>query len=375
MKVRFFYAAASLLSLFIFFVLGEVLIRLFFPGIVNYPQSGKKIDPYAGNPYLLKSKQLIHSHYPNVEYIQSRANYSVTYKINSQGFRESEYSFQPVKRRMLIVGDSVTEGHGVEYWETFAFQLKKEFEKKNLEVLNMGIQGTSFLVHSVNLPRFFDLKPEIILICVNENDWIDDRIHEIQYKDLAVLERPSLFDKSYPSILFKFKLIQFVYYQYYKRIRKESEIEETIYANYKKNYSMIGGQKELDAFYKNRYLTEEKSVANFELTKAYISYIINECNKRNIKVFFTNLTYLTYSPGSSITTSKEFIKISNNLFQSYLNERKIPYFDLSDVVINFYKENSDRKFFIIDDEHPTKEAHSLFANRIQAWLNNILFKN
>ena len=68
MYVRFFYAAASLLSLFIFFVLGEVLIRLFFPGIVNYPQSGKKIDPYAGNPYLLKSKQLIHSHYPNVEY-------------------------------------------------------------------------------------------------------------------------------------------------------------------------------------------------------------------------------------------------------------------------------------------------------------------
>ena len=39
----------------------------------------------------------------------------------------------------------------------------------------MGIQGTSFKIHAVNLERFFKLKPDAILFCLNENDFTIDK--------------------------------------------------------------------------------------------------------------------------------------------------------------------------------------------------------
>jgi lysophospholipase L1-like esterase len=277
---------------------------------------------------------------------------------------------EPQKKRILVVGDSVVEGHGVEYSETFAYQLKKEFEKQNREVLNLGIQGSSFLVHSVNLPRFLYLKPEAIVICLNENDWIDDRIHEIDFKKLPILERPSYFDKSYSSFIFKFRLIQFAYFQYYKFFHSKTNVEKIIHSNFKKLPTLVSGQTELDTFSEKRLLPKEKAKSNFELSKEYINFIISECQKRNVKVFFVNLTYLAYSPGSAIRTNKEFIMDSNKLFESYIKEKNIPYLDASEVVQNFYKQNPDGTFFIVDDEHPTKQAHALFAEEIARWLDD-----
>lgn len=64
----------------------------------------------------------------------------------------------------------------------------------------------------------------------------------------------------------------------------------------------------------------------------------------------------------------EFIKISNQLLKTYFEEKKIPYLELEDVVKDFYKLNPREEFYIIDDDHPTKEAHALFGKRISSWL-------
>lgn len=106
MKIKIFYSFALFLLLFLIFLIGEVATRLFFKGIVEYPQNGQVIDPYKKNPYLIKSKQFIHSHYPNIEYTQARADFSVSYKTNSYGFRDNDFTFKPTKKRMLVVGNS-----------------------------------------------------------------------------------------------------------------------------------------------------------------------------------------------------------------------------------------------------------------------------
>ncbi|MBK6606617.1 MAG: SGNH/GDSL hydrolase family protein [Leptospiraceae bacterium] len=373
MKIKIFYSFALFLLLFLIFLIGEVATRLFFKGIVEYPQNGQVIDPYKKNPYLIKSKQFIHSHYPNIEYTQARADFSVSYKTNSYGFRDNDFTFKPTKKRMLVVGDSLVEGHGVEYKETFTYFLKKEFETQNLEVLNMGIQGTSFKIHAVNLERFFKLKPDAILFCLNENDWIDDRVHEMQYRQLPILENPSLFDKSYSSFLFNFKFVQFTYFQYYKFFHSKSKIEKVILSNLKKIPSLVKDQSELDLFSENRSLPKDKYAVNFDLSREYFNFILEECQKRNIKVFFTNVSYLAFSPNFEGAIDRDLTQFSNQKMEEYLKEKKIPYLDLKDVVDKYYKENPKGTFFIVGDGHPTKEAQRLFAEKIFPWLEKLVF--
>ena len=52
MKIKIFYSFALFLLLFLIFLIGEVATRLFFKGIVEYPQNGQVIDPYKKIPIL-----------------------------------------------------------------------------------------------------------------------------------------------------------------------------------------------------------------------------------------------------------------------------------------------------------------------------------
>jgi lysophospholipase L1-like esterase len=366
LKTKIFFTISFLFAFFIFFIFGEVLTRIFFQGIIQYPEHGKTQDPYKPNPYSIRFRQGFHSHYPNVEYIQSRADYSVKYKINSNGFRETEFSVKPKGKRLVFIGDSVVEGHGVEYEETFVSFLKAKLADKYIEVLNLGTQGASFVFHAVNLERYLQFKPDYIVFCITENDWTDDRVLELAKDKLPVLENPYLLERSNFSFLFHSKLVQFIYFRYYSYHRSKTKVEKLILSNMKQFEKIIDNKSELDLFSEHRALGASKASGNFDISKKYIQFLIDECQKKNIKVFFVNLTYMAYS--SSRAGNTEFIKISNKLLKTYLEEKKIPYRELEDVVLNFYKMNPKEEFFIINDDHPTKKAHVLFGERISAWL-------
>ena len=70
---------------------------------------------------------LAYSLVPNKTCRFKRREWDVTYKINSQGQRDNEYfSEKPENNyRILMLGDSLTEGFGVELNETFSKQIEK----------------------------------------------------------------------------------------------------------------------------------------------------------------------------------------------------------------------------------------------------------
>lgn len=83
-----------------------------------------------------------HDLLPNREKITKWGN--VTYPIytNSLGFRDGRVRTIPARpshKRILIIGDSFTEGLGVLYEETFAGLLDRELQKNGIEVLNAGV--------------------------------------------------------------------------------------------------------------------------------------------------------------------------------------------------------------------------------------------
>jgi lysophospholipase L1-like esterase len=104
------------------------------------------------------------------------------FSTNSYGFRDIEY---PIKKnqntkRVMIIGDSVTEGFGLYEYERYSELL--EFKLNNLknssinyEVWNLGVGGTSF-ENYLNILKYnyINYSPDIVIIGFTENDYSMD---------------------------------------------------------------------------------------------------------------------------------------------------------------------------------------------------------
>lgn len=99
--------------------------------------------------------------------------------INEQGFRNptignsSDDTF-----RMIFIGDSFTEGYGVEVQDGLVAQTGLQFEKHlpqaNVEVINTGIRGGSPSTYRRQLERYLALDPDGLVLVAFDNDLADD---------------------------------------------------------------------------------------------------------------------------------------------------------------------------------------------------------
>lgn len=98
-------------------------------------------------------------------------------RINKYGHHDDEFPLEKRDKefRGLIIGDSITMGHGVQYEETFANQLE-DMLKKNVrdfttyQIINTGVQGYSTFQEYHVLMRSLIFKPDFIAIgfCMND---------------------------------------------------------------------------------------------------------------------------------------------------------------------------------------------------------------
>lgn len=370
MKKTIFYSITVLFLILVNFLIGEVFTRLFHKGNILFPENGQVIDPYGKNPYIVSFKPFILSHLPKAEYTQSRSGFSVSYKINSLGFREKEIEPKSNKKRIAVVGDSLVEGHGVEYHETFVYHLKNKFQEDDIEIYNLGIQGTSLLPFSANLKRYFQFQPDIILISIFENDWLDDRKYELSYFTLPYIENPSIYFVNKNIFLNNSKFVQFLNPTLHTYLYPYSDVEKIIKDNLK-SHKHLNKFEVLLSIKKHETIPAELTALNFSLSSKYVDYIIDECSKRGIKVYFLNLTNNIYSPESS---KEKLVSIekSNELFEEYLLKKQIPYLSIKDIVLKYYEKETNKLLYIEGDGHPTREAHFMYFNHIYPWLKSLL---
>lgn len=108
------------------------------------------------------------------------AEWDVTYSINSLGLRDSEIDLQKKdKMRVLILGDSFVQGHGVEAEESFAEILEKRLNEDGLgryEVINAGVFGYSPLIEYLFLKKEgLRFKPDLVIVALTLTDFFEDR--------------------------------------------------------------------------------------------------------------------------------------------------------------------------------------------------------
>ncbi len=125
---------AILIVFIVFFTLGEVLIRIYLHYNTAYDIEMTK---YAMNLKSDSGNELIaHVHKPN----KSMELMNVMVDINSDGLRDTEY---PVSKgdeyRIIVLGDSLTFGWGVQEEETFAAIIEEDMNSVYpTEVINFG---------------------------------------------------------------------------------------------------------------------------------------------------------------------------------------------------------------------------------------------
>lgn len=159
--------AAALVSLVIFLVLLEVSLqiytRLFIYYDVEMSRYAVEIKQKSDNP------KIGHVHTPN-----AKAHLMGTdVAINSDGFRDDEYAPERNENfRIVVLGDSLTFGWGVEKDEAFEVLLEQMLsEKRPTEMINMG-HGNYNTEQQVNLFKEKGLKynPDKVLVFYFIND-------------------------------------------------------------------------------------------------------------------------------------------------------------------------------------------------------------
>jgi hypothetical protein len=179
MKKEFLLFFASLLFSVIFAI---VFLEIYF-----------KSDFWSGNFFTHNGRnhntefdsKLGWSNTPKVSYVED----DVTYTFNSSGFRSKEVDLS--KKHILVVGDSIALGYGVQDDETLSYYLNSRF--KEYQVLNMGVVGYGIDQYYLNLKKYVDkLNPALIIIIIcmaNDKEGTASDARHGKSKPLFVIDR------------------------------------------------------------------------------------------------------------------------------------------------------------------------------------------
>lgn len=103
--------------------------------------------------------------------------FDVQIRINSRGFRDTEYVSAPQSRNALALGDSFTEGWGVELGEAWPKQLETRLADGYAHVYAAGRSGTNPKNYAAVYDEFFQADNSIDLVVVGvclSNDIIEE---------------------------------------------------------------------------------------------------------------------------------------------------------------------------------------------------------
>ncbi len=115
------------------------------------------------------------TYYPDMTHRAIMANYDVSFKSNSAGFKDTDHDFDKAEGtyRVLLLGDSYVEGAGVTWQEQMGRVMERMAGECGvaLEVISMGMSGWGQAHHLATyetLGRKFSPDMVITFFCVND---------------------------------------------------------------------------------------------------------------------------------------------------------------------------------------------------------------
>jgi GDSL-like Lipase/Acylhydrolase family len=159
-------------------------------GLVGLELAVRLIEPRdALREYFERHDPVLHHKFiPGARGRHKTLEFDVAYDINSLGLRSGELARDkpPGSKRILMLGDSFTEGNGVQESETFSSRLQAKLDEarlgERLQVVNAGVGSYSPLLELLYLKTAgLELQPDLVILNFDLSDLHDD----IQYTRLA----------------------------------------------------------------------------------------------------------------------------------------------------------------------------------------------
>jgi lysophospholipase L1-like esterase len=309
---------AVLVALIVFFIFGELLIRIYLHYNIVYDI---EMTRYALNLKTRSENPLIgHVHKPN----SSMRLMNVMVDINSDGLRDKEYPVsKDDKYRIVFLGDSLTFGWGVEQQDTFQYILEERLNDQfPVEIINFGT-GNYNTEQEVHL--FFDkglkYKPDKVVVFYFIND------------AEVTPEKSTFWFLGYSEFIsFYWSRINIMLNNYFPS------------TNFKEYYSA---------------LYDENQEGWKRSKKAFLD-LKNVCQKEGIQLQVVLL------PELHDTKNKVFKDVYDQV-STFLKNNDIEYVNLADLFEN--QENEMDLWVNYDDAHPNKLAHKKIAESIEAFIS------
>lgn len=160
-----------------FLLFGSVALVLVVAEVFLRVTTPKEIMRY----YFVAPDSVLHHRFiRNASGRYQSTEFNTEYRINSVGLRDREFGEKPSGTfRILVLGDSFTEGDGVESSETFSKVLEARLngEKRPLryEVVDAGVGSYSPLLEYLYLKQEgLALKPDLVILSLDMSDFYDD---------------------------------------------------------------------------------------------------------------------------------------------------------------------------------------------------------
>lgn len=359
MPIRKIFIKASI------FLIGIVVMDLVGTQIV------KRVAPQWRNAVLEQETRILLNPYhhglkPYADFVHKFGDLSAPFYTNSLGFRDAsprEVSLKSKGRRLLIIGDSITEGVGLPYEQTFAGIIDRELKKDGTETLNAAVQSYAHQIYYTKVAYFIEkrnLEVTDVAVFVDIGDVAND---VGQYKTdengnvvrVNINCRYGIGCRMRPMKRFKFWLkdnsILYRSYKVLKTYRREKNARSAVITPLAAATNVSGALWTFDEKEYNDYGIKGLKVAGDAMTK-----LSDFLTRRNIR-----LTVAVYPWPDQIVAKdldsrqvrfwRDWTAKNNagflNLFPSFINDRPA--------------EEVYEKYFIPFDYHFNEQGHEMVA--------------
>ena len=332
----------SIIIMLMFFVIVDMFL-----GLLLLKRDNIRIDhPYYHHdlqPFVVKDAK-----WGDLEYI---------IKTNSRGFKDAstrEIELDSEKDRILIIGDSFTEGLGYDFDDTFCGLLKNKLSDK-VEILNAGLTSYSPKLYFLKIKYLLGLGFEFdkLIVMLDISDIQDESI----YESFQPKKEQSIFRK----IDVKLSNYSFSYHHIFRNLLKK------IASSRNSNKSKFADaetflEQSIDERGKWTYdkeIYEDWGKVGLELASKNLLKLSNLCIENSIE-----MTLVVY-PWPEQITQNDSLSIQSTYWAEFCKTNKIDFIDLFPYF--FETENAEEtvdKYFIAGDDHWNEEGHRLIAEKL-----------